>query len=73
MGESDEPGSTTREVRFVGGPLDGRDQRLPASEAISGRLLRHVHLHEGPKIETHYRLDYSPESGWRYRLCPNRP
>lgn len=73
MGEPDESGPGVREVHFVGGPLDGRDQKLPDAEAVSGRLLRHVHLHEGPKIETHYRLDYSPEAGWRYRLCPNRP
>lgn len=58
-----------RRVRFVGGPLDGRDQQLRDSEAVIGRLLRHIHLHEGPKIETHYRLGYTPESGWQYRLC----
>jgi hypothetical protein len=31
--------------------------------------MRHVHLHDGPKIETHYSLDYTTESGWEYRLC----
>jgi hypothetical protein len=58
-----------RRVRFIGGPLDGRDQQLRDSEAVIGRLLRHIHLHEGPKIETHYRLGYTPEWGWQYRLC----
>jgi hypothetical protein len=58
-----------RSVRFVGGPLDGRTQDLRDSEAVTGRLLRHIHLHEGPKIETHYELCYTPESGWEYRLC----
>lgn len=58
-----------RSVRFVGGPLDGRTQDLRDSEAVTGRLLRHIHLHEGPKIETHYQLYYTPEDGWEYRLC----
>ncbi|TNC21416.1 hypothetical protein [Amycolatopsis alkalitolerans] len=56
-------------VRFFGGPLDGRVQTLGAEEPVAGSVMRHVHLHDGPKIETHYRLDYSPESGWEYRLC----
>ncbi|KAA5831286.1 hypothetical protein F1721_21345 [Saccharopolyspora hirsuta] len=59
----------SRNVRFVGGPLDGRMQDLRDSEAVAGRLLRHIHLHDGPKIETHYELHYSPEAGWVYRLC----
>jgi hypothetical protein len=58
-----------RSVRFVGGPLDGRTQQLRESEAVTGRLLRHVHLHDGPEIETHYELSYTPEAGWVYRLC----
>lgn len=58
-----------RNVHFVGGPLDGRTQDLRDSEAVSGRLLRHIHLHGGPKIETHYELHYSAENGWVYHLC----
>ncbi len=58
-----------RSVRFVGGPLDGRTQDLRDSEAVAGRLLRHIHLHDGPKIETNYELHYTPERGWEYRLC----
>ncbi|GAB2664079.1 hypothetical protein GCM10027271_23660 [Saccharopolyspora gloriosae] len=57
-----------RQVRFVGGPLDGREQGLRDSEAVHGRLLRHVHLHDGPKIETCYRLHYAPDSGWEYHF-----
>jgi hypothetical protein len=59
----------SRNVRFVGGPLDGRVQDLRDSEAVAGRLLRHIHLHDGPKIETHYELHYAPETGWVYHLC----
>ena len=60
---------TNRNVRFVGGPLDGRVQVLRDSEAVAGRLLRHIHLHDGPKIETHYELRYTPANGWEYHLC----
>jgi hypothetical protein len=56
-------------VRFFGGPLDGRVQDLGDAEPVSGTLMRHVHLHDGPKIETHYQLAYSAEGGWEYRLC----
>lgn len=56
-------------VRFFGGPLDGRVQTLGDAEPVSGSVMRHVHLHDGPKIETHYQLGYSPETGWEYRLC----
>lgn len=58
-----------RRVRFIGGPLDGRTQELRESEAVAGRLLRHIHLHDGPKIETQYQLHYTPEIGWEYRMC----
>lgn len=58
-----------RRVRFIGGPLDGRTQDLRESEAVAGRLLRHIHLHDGPKIETQYELHYVPGTGWEYRLC----
>jgi hypothetical protein len=56
-------------VRFFGGPLDGRVQDLGDAEPVRGTVMRHVHLHNGPKIETHYSLDYTTESGWEYRLC----
>ncbi|WP_158886392.1 hypothetical protein [Amycolatopsis anabasis] len=56
-------------VRFFGGPLDGRVQDLGDAEPVSGTVMRHVHLHDGPKIETHYELGYSAETGWEYRLC----
>jgi hypothetical protein len=59
-------------VRFFGGPLDGRVQALGDTEPVSGTVVRHVHLHEGPKIETHYRLGYTEESGWEYRMCEAR-
>jgi hypothetical protein len=65
----DNGGMSNRHVRFVGGPLDGRVQDLRDSEAVAGRLLRHIHLHDGPKIETHYELHYTPEAGWEYHLC----
>jgi hypothetical protein len=56
-------------VRFFGGPLDGRVQELNDAEPVRGTVMRHVHLHDGPKIETLYSLDYTTESGWEYRLC----
>lgn len=55
-------------VRFVGGPLDGREQSLRETDAVAGRLLRHIHLHDGPKIETHYELHYTAGGGWVYQL-----
>jgi len=54
-------------VRFFGGPLDGRVQTL--DEPVCGTVMRHVHLHDGPKIETHYQLGYTDEAGWQYRMC----
>lgn len=58
---------TEENVRFFGGPLDGRIQTL--DDPVSGTIMRHVHLHEGPKIETFYQLGFTPETGWEYRLC----
>ncbi|GAB3565457.1 hypothetical protein GCM10027445_10920 [Amycolatopsis endophytica] len=58
---------TEENVRFFGGPLDGRVQTL--DDPVSGSVLRHVHLHEGPKIETFYQLGFTTETGWEYRLC----
>jgi hypothetical protein len=60
---------TATSVRFFGGPLDGRVQDLGEAEPVRGSVMRHVHLHDGPKIETHYRLGYTDRTGWEYRLC----
>lgn len=63
-----------RTVRFIGGPLDGREQELHASEAVNGRVLRHIHLHEGPKIVTNYELRYTTSTGWQYQFRgPEQP
>jgi hypothetical protein len=71
MGSEGVPMSALSEenIRFFGGPLDGRVLELGDAEPVRGTVMRHVHLHEGPKIETHYSLDYTTESGWEYRLC----
>lgn len=53
-------------VRFFGGPLDGRVQLL--AEPVPGAVIRHVHLHQGPKIETYYELGYTDEHGWQFRM-----
>ena len=55
-------------VRFFGGPLDGRVQQLPA-DPVPGVVIRHVHLHQGPKIETYYELGYTDKAGWQFRMC----
>lgn len=60
---------TATSVRFFGGPLDGRVQDLGEAEPVRGSVMRHVHLHDGPKIETHYQLGYTAQTGWEYRLC----
>jgi hypothetical protein len=54
-------------VRFFGGPLDGRVQELGDTEPVPGTVIRHIHLHEGPKIETRYELGLT-EGGWEYRV-----
>ncbi len=58
----------SRTVRFFGGPLDGRVQELPGCDPVPGAVIRHIHLHGGPKIETRYELCLS-ERGWEYRVC----
>lgn len=58
----------TRSVRFFGGPLDGRVQELRETEAVPGAVIRHIHLHGGPKIETRYELGLG-DHGWEYRVC----
>ncbi len=56
-----------RSVRFFGGPLDGRVQELADEEPVPGTVVRHIHLHGGPKIETRYELGLT-EDGWAYRV-----
>lgn len=53
-------------ARFFGGPLDGRVQDL-VDEPVPGSVVRHIHLHGGPKIETHYVLART-DGGWEYRV-----
>ena len=54
---------------FVGGPLDGRvhtrDQGDPAPAVV-----RHTHLHDGPKIVHLYDLYEVAGHGGEYRLRP---
>lgn len=52
---------------FVGGPLDGRIDTRPA-EQDAPAVIRHVHLHEGPKIVHHYDLYEVAGHGGEYRL-----
>lgn len=55
-------------ARFIGGPLDGREQWWSEPDGAPRQTVTHVHLHEGPKIEHHYDLAYQPGEGWRYQL-----
>jgi hypothetical protein len=34
---------------------------------VPGTVIRHIHLHSGPKIETRYELGLT-EGGWEYRV-----
>jgi hypothetical protein len=61
-------GPSAHSVRFFGGPLDGRVQDFGDTVPVTGTIVRHVHLHDGPKIETLYELSHRPESGWEYRV-----
>ena len=52
---------------FVGGPLDGRvHTREPADPAPA--VVRHTHLHDGPKIVHLYDLHEVAGHGGEYRL-----
>jgi hypothetical protein len=52
---------------FVGGPLDGRvHTREPEDPAPP--VVRHVHLHDGPKIVHLYDLHEVAGHGGEYRL-----
>ncbi|HWC78712.1 MAG TPA: hypothetical protein VG756_01995 [Pseudonocardiaceae bacterium] len=53
-------------AEFVGGPLDGRREPLAAAKSVVGNIVTHVHLHDGPKIETRYRLDRAEDGAWIY-------
>ncbi|MBB4685907.1 hypothetical protein [Amycolatopsis jiangsuensis] len=64
---SEQSPTPDRSVRFFGGPLDGRVQELTEAEPVPGTVVRHIHLHGGPKIETLYELGLT-EHGWEYRL-----
>lgn len=55
-------------VRYVGGPLDGRVDKLPDLPEEPRDTVTHVHLHEGPKIVHHYDLNYAVEYGCEYRV-----
>lgn len=55
-------------VRYVGGPLDGRVEKLPSPSDEPRDTVTHVHLHEGPKIVHHYDLTYALEYGCEYHL-----
>lgn len=52
---------------FVGGPLDGRVRTRPA-ESAAPAVVRHVHLHGGPKITHLYDLHEVAGHGGEYRL-----
>jgi hypothetical protein len=52
---------------YVGGPLDGRTEKRPAEEEVPATI-RHVHLHDGPKIVHHYDLHEVAGHGGEYRL-----
>ena len=58
-------------VRYVGGPLDGRVDTLPAAPSPLKETVTHVHLHGGPKIVHQYDLHYAVEYGCEYRLRPS--
>jgi hypothetical protein len=52
---------------FVGGPLDGRVHSRPPNEPAPP-VVRHTHLHDGPKIVHLYDLHEVAGHGGEYRL-----
>ena len=52
---------------FVGGPLDGR-VHTRAPDDPPPPVVRHTHLHEGPKIVHYYDLHEVAGHGGEYRL-----
>ncbi|NMI00501.1 hypothetical protein [Pseudonocardia acidicola] len=67
-GPAREPDEHSRVYWFVGGPLDGRVRTRPASEPAAPSTVRHVHLHDGPKIVHEYDLHEVAGYGGEYRL-----
>lgn len=57
-----------RTAKFYGGPLDGREQSLSDARAFDGDVVTHIFLHDGPKIETRYRLACNEDDVWEYRV-----
>lgn len=57
---------------FVGGPLDGRVQIQDATDPAPC-VVRHVHLHGGPKVVHLYDLHEVAGHGGEYRLRPGPP
>lgn len=55
-------------AEYVGGPLDGRRELLPAAKTVVGTIVTHVFLHSGPKIETRYRLNRTESGEWVYSV-----
>ncbi len=55
-------------ARFLGGPLDGREQALGETGPREGHVVTHVYLHGGPKIETRYRLGQDADGNWEYHV-----
>ena len=69
----DEPAAAPARARsddvywFVGGPLDGRVHTRPP-ENPPPPVVRHIHLHDGPKIVHVYDLYEVAGHGGEYRL-----
>ncbi|HEX7662122.1 MAG TPA: hypothetical protein VF444_21860 [Pseudonocardiaceae bacterium] len=59
-------------AEYVGGPLDGRQEQLPATRTV-GAIVTHIFLHGGPKIETRYRLCRTEDDRWVYQLVADEP
>lgn len=55
-------------AEYIGGPLDGRRETLSAARSVVGTIVTHVFLHDGPKIETKYRLGRTDDGQWIYNL-----
>jgi hypothetical protein len=67
-GEERGCGGLSETARFLGGPLDGREQTLGAAGPGEGHVLTHVYLHGWPKIETCYRLGRNADGEWEYHV-----
>ena len=55
-------------ARFVGGPLDGREEVWEEFPTEPKQTITHIYLHDGPKIEHYYDLHSTDPFGWEYRL-----